>query len=207
MSRVRHHRLVRIGARSAAGFTLVEALVSITIAALAGSVLLLGIGSSLQLTDEGLKQTIAAGMAQQLMDEVLGGRYAADGVGGHQVWLGPSSDESSDPGRQYDDIDDYNGLRISPPQGPWGIELGEDDGRGGQRHPRFQAPAGFLDDWRQEVDVYYVAESDLSTRLPAGQTSDYRVVEVRIIQQPADRKGRELARVRRVVAYVPPLTP
>ena len=190
-----------------AAFTLIEALVSITIAAFAGSVLLMGIGSSLQSTSDALEETIAVGMAQQLMDEVLGGRYA-EGLDGYQVTLGPSAYESSGVGRQrYDDIDDYHGVRSSAPVDLWNIELGKDDGEGGQRHPRFQASVDLFKDWRQEIDVYYVDESDLATRLPTGQVSGYRVVEVRIIDDPPDRGSRELINLRRVVAYVPPLVP
>ncbi len=166
-------------ARVAAAFTLVEALLAISVAALAGSVLLLGITSSLQTTNEALQQTIANGMAQQLMDEVVGGRYH--------------------------DVDDYDGVRRQPPTDPWGIELGKDDGEGGQRHPDFQAPAGFFDNWRQEIDVYYVGESDLTTALPAGQIRDYRAVVVRIVYVDPERGERVLAELRRVVAYVPPI--
>ena len=59
--------------------------------------------------------------------------------------------------------------------------------------------------WRQEVDVYYVSEADLSKSLPKGQVSDYRAVEVRIVRVDSDRGNRVLASLRQVVAYVPPL--
>jgi prepilin-type N-terminal cleavage/methylation domain-containing protein len=48
------------------GFTLVEALVSIAISAIAGSVLLLGTTASLQTTDDAMQRTIAYGMRQIL---------------------------------------------------------------------------------------------------------------------------------------------
>lgn len=152
---------------------------SIAITAIAGSALLMGIHTSLQATGESLGQTIAGGLAEQLMDEILG--------------------------QPYDDIDDYNGLRRLPPADAWGIALGKDDGEGGLRHANFQVTNRILDNWRQEVDVYYVDESDPSTPLPAGQTSDYRMVEVRIVQVDPDRGNRQLATLRRVVAYVPPM--
>ena len=197
----RHRRV-----RPPAAFTLVEALVAIGITAVAGSVLLMGVTSSLQTTTEALDQTIAAGMAEQLMDEVLGARYHAAGAGGYQVNLGASLWELSGSGRErYDDVDDYNGLRNLPPEGFWGIELGADDGEGDLRHPDFQAPDGFFDDWRQKIDVYYVDESDLTTRLPYGQVSDYRAVEVTIESVDPERGTRELANLRRIIAYVPPL--
>jgi len=194
----------RAGSRGA--FTLVEALVSITITAMAASVLLLGTTSSLQATDEALKQTIAQGMAQQLMDEVVGARYHAAPVDGYQVTLGPSAYEQQGAERErYDDIGDYNGLRLQLPTDRWGIALGKEDLGGENRHENFEVPSGFFEHWKEEVDVYYVDESDLSVRLPAGQVSDYRAVEVRILYDDPQRGSREMARLRRVVAYVPPL--
>jgi len=192
--------------RVRAAFTLVEAMVSITLTGIAASVLLLGIHSSLQTTDEAQEQTIAAGMAQQLLDEIVGARYHALTTDGYQISFSPSWYEKQGSGRErYDDIDDYDGLRIQSPDDLWGIALGSDDGEGGTRHPNFASPAGFFDDWRQEVDVYYVDESDLTTPLAYGLVSDYRAVEVRIVRVDPETGPRELANLRRVVAYVPPV--
>jgi type II secretory pathway pseudopilin PulG len=192
--------------RRPAAFTLVEALVAISITAIGAAALLLGISSSLETTNDALEETMAAGMARQLLDEVVGARYYAAGIGDpYQTAFGPSSDEQSGRGRErYDDIDDYSGFRSKPPADPWGVPLGTDDGEGSQRHPSFFAPPHVLDNWQQEIDVYYVDPSDLSTRLPPGQVSDYRVVEVRIVLVDPDRGRRELASARQVVAYVPP---
>lgn len=197
---------VRRALRLAAAFTLVEALVAISITAIAASVLAVGIHASLQTTDESLKRTIALGLAEQLLDEVLGARYHAVGVDGYQVTFGPSWYELEGSGRaRYDDIDDYHGVRNQPPEDLWGVPLGTDDGQGSKRHPNFCAPAGLLDHWRQEIDVYYVDESDLARPLPFGQVSDYRAVEVRILIADPDRGNRLLATLRRVVTYVPPI--
>ncbi|MHB1036971.1 MAG: type IV pilus modification PilV family protein [Pirellulales bacterium] len=57
-------------------FTLVEALVAISIAAVAGSAVLLGLNNSLQTTNSALEQTIAAGLAQQALDEISGAAFA-----------------------------------------------------------------------------------------------------------------------------------
>ncbi len=212
MNRFSAHRRTR----TSAAFTLVEALVSISITALAAGVLLLGIGSSLRTTRDALQQTVARGMAEQLMDEVLGGRYASVDVNGNPTEFGPSSFESSGMARErYDDVDDYDLLRIQPPQDLWGVELGKDDGKGGQRNRNSWAPAGlseggqenisFFRNWRQEVDIYYVDESDLTVGLSAGQVSDYRVVEVRIVVDDPDTGTRELVKLRQVLAHVPPI--
>jgi type II secretory pathway pseudopilin PulG len=187
------------------GFTLVEAVVATALTALAGTALLLGMTSALQTTGTALEQTIASGMAQQLMDEVVGTRYAAVGAGGYQTWFGPSSWELQGTGRErFNDIDDFHGLVVQPPEDLWGVELGTDDGRGDQRHPDFRVPAGYFDRWRQEVRVRYVRESDWQ-RLPYGQTSPFREVEVRIVHVSEGGARRELAKLQRVVSYVPPM--
>ncbi len=180
-------------------------MVAISIMALAASVMMLGTTASMQTADEGLKRAIAQGMATRLMDEIVGARYHAIGIDGRQVGLGPSSYERGGNGRErFDDIDDYHGFRSQPPEDLWGIELGIGDGQGDRRHSAFAIPSGFFDNWRQEVDVYYVDESDPSTRLPGSRVSDYRVVEVRIVHVDPEQGSRVLAELRRVVAYVPP---
>ena len=62
-----------------------------------------------------------------------------------------------------------------------------------------------MQNWRQEVDVYYVSDTNLTTPLPAGQTSDYRIVEVRVIYNDPKSGPLTLAKIRRVVTYVAPL--
>jgi type II secretory pathway pseudopilin PulG len=187
-------------------FTLVEALVAVSVTAIAGSVLLLGLTSSVQTTQEATRQTIAQGIADQLADEVVGCRYMAPGATWDQIPLGPNGDEKATGTRElFNDVDDFHGFTAQPPEDPWGVPLGEDDGAGGQRHAAFRLPEGYFDNWREEIKVDYVDESDLTTPLPHGQTSQYRLVEVRVFYERPEGGTRELARVRRVVAYVPPL--
>jgi type II secretory pathway pseudopilin PulG len=186
-------------------FTLVEALVAIAMTAIAGSVLLLGTASSLQTSEDALQRTIANGMAQQLMDEALGGRYMEFGGSPYDAVPAPGGAELSGGGRRlYDDVGDFNGFRGQPPTDLYGVALGTDNGQGGQRPAAFQCPAGFFQNWRQEIDVYYVDGGNPAVRLAPGRTSDYRAVEVRVVYNDPSRGARELARIRRVVAYVPP---
>lgn len=188
------------------GFTLIEALVAIALAALAGSALLLGTSTSLKTTHDAQEQAIALAMAQQLMDEVMGTGYLNDSGSAYAVTIRPDSGEMAGSSRQlFDDIGDFNGYRCQPPKDSWGIELGKDDGAGGLRNANFQVTPGMFDNWQQQVDVYYVSESDPMTRLSSGQTGDYRAVEVRIVYVDPSGPTRELAKLRRVVAYVPSL--
>jgi type II secretory pathway pseudopilin PulG len=192
--------------RRACGFTLVEALAAITVAAIAGSALLLGISSSIQGADDAMRRTIAYGLAQQLMDEVVGNRYMPLGGDAHETTIGPSASKVAAGTRQtFDAIGDFNGYRCKPPKDLYGIALGADNGQGATRYGAFQAGSTFLQNWRQEVDVYYVSDTNLTARLSAGQTSDYRVVEVRIVYDDSKSAPITLATMRRVVTYLAPL--
>jgi prepilin-type N-terminal cleavage/methylation domain-containing protein len=187
------------------GFTLIEAMVSTTIAAIAGTALLQGVYGSIASTKTAQEQTIAMGLAQQLMDEIAGKMYCAVRNQPYETTLGPSASESAGVGRSlYNDMDDFNGVRNSPPNDPWNILLGDDDGHGGSRHPSLSDSA-FLTRWRSEVDVYYVSPTDLKTQLGPGQTSDYRIVEVRIYVDDFNGARRNLVTLKRVFAYVPTL--
>lgn len=200
----RRHSVYRPARRR--GFTLIEALVSITITAIAGSVLLLGFTSAVGTTHQSMQQTIAQGIANQLADEVVGCRYMATGTTPYQVSLGASSWENATGTRErYNDIDDFHGFMAQPPVDPWGVPLGTDDQSGAERHSAFRIAEGYLDDWHEEISIYYVDPTDLTTPLPSGQVSDYRVVEVAVLYDRPEGGTRELARVRRVVAYVPSL--
>jgi prepilin-type N-terminal cleavage/methylation domain-containing protein len=189
------------------GFTLIEAMTAITIAAIAGSALLLGTSSSIQTTDDAMRRTIAYGMAQQLMDEVVGCRYMDLGGNASSTTIGPSTSEAAGGTRQlFDDIGDFNGYRCQPPKDAYGIALGADNGQGGLRNAAFQASTAYFLNWRQEVDVYYVSDTDLTTKLASGQTSDYRMVEVRIMYIDPKSGAVQLAQIKRVVTYVAPLS-
>jgi prepilin-type N-terminal cleavage/methylation domain-containing protein len=189
------------------GFTLIEALAAIVVAAIAGSALLLGTTASIQNTDDAMRRTVAYGMAQQLMDEVVGCRYMELGGSPYDTTLQPTASEAAAGTRQpFDDCGDFNGYRSQPPKDFYGAALGTDNGQGGQRNANFRCSSGFLQNWRQEIDVYYVSDTNLTSRLPAGQTSDYRAVEVRIIYNDPQSGPMQLAQIRRVVTYVAPLS-
>jgi prepilin-type N-terminal cleavage/methylation domain-containing protein len=186
------------------GFTLIEAMVVISLAAVAGSALLLGLTSSLRATDDSMRQTIAYGMARQLMDEAIGCRYMEPGSDAYSTTLGPETSDVSGVTRiLFNDIDDFNGFRSRPPTDAYGVALGTDNGQGGQRDSAFRCSSSYLANWRQEIDVYYVSDTNLTTAATAA--TDYRVVEVRIIYVDAVNGNRTLAKLRQVATYVAPL--
>lgn len=186
------------------GFTLVEAVVALSIMALAGSVLLLAAQSSLRTTDESLRRTIAEGLADQLLDEIVTRRYMEVGELPTDTTLGTEAGETTAGRSQFDDTDDYHLLATIPAQGMYGEELGTGDDAGGPRHPDFRIRSDFFDGYRQRARLYYVDPSAPAVPLGSGQTSDYRAVEVAIDFVAADGSEQELAVRRRVYAYIPP---
>ncbi len=186
------------------GFSLVEAMVALSITAMAGSVLLLATEGVLKTTNDAVAQTTAQGMAAQLIDEVMGARYHAATGNPYETVLSASVYEKSGSGRErYDDTDDFNNYSASPPLDTYGVELGKGDDYGGNRHPNFRSPGDDFANWRQRVVVYYVDPSDPTRRLPGFQTSDYRAVEVTIERTESNGGIRPLAKLRRVYCYVP----
>ncbi len=186
-------------------FSLIEAVIAVGLTVMAAGTLLMAVSTSQQTTDEALRQTIAAGMAEQLMDEILGKRYCADPYNGYETSLSRSSWEAAGKGRErYNDIDDFNLVRTQPPTDAEGVLLGCDDGLGGVRAASLQANTALISRWRQEVDVYYVTEANPAQRLASGTTA-YRVVEVRITEEIPGVGRRVWAKLQRVVSYVPPV--
>ena len=196
-----------------AGFTLIEALVAISIMALAGSVLLLASQTSLDATDEAAKQAIAQGICEQVLDEIMTKRYTEVGSAYNQNTLTKEAGETTR--MTFDDSDDFNGYSVQPIQDSYAQTLGNGNDSGGARSLNFCVANGFFTNWRLRVDIYYVSSSDLSLRLDSppvaaggtlSSTSGYRAAEVTVDYQDTDGTYRTLAKGRRVYAYVPPPT-
>jgi type II secretory pathway pseudopilin PulG len=186
------------------GFTLIEAVVSTALTVLAGSAVLLGIASAVMTTDDTLARTQAAGMAQQVMDEIAGQIWCEDPQNPYQYPLTPSSYEAAGVARErYNDIDDYVSSTSQPPEDRWGYAMGSEDGHGGQRDPALRAGTDDFARWEQIISVYYVSASNQSVALNPGQTSQYRAVEVKINFKHPQQGTRNLATLRRVFTYVP----
>ena len=187
------------------GFSLAEAMIGMTIMAIAGTVLLLGVETSLRSTIESEDQATAAGLAEQLVDEILGHYYTVPGGDPYQTPLGPSASEAAGDGRElFNDADDFNGFSAHPAEDTWAVLLGQGDGSGGLRHPNFRMPGDRFANWKQEVNVYYVDEDFPWVKLTGSSTSNLRCVEVSIHQLTSDGEWKTLATAKRTFAYVPP---
>lgn len=194
--------------RSVHGFTLVEAMVSITLIALAGSALLLATQTSMDSSEYAFEQQLARGIANQMIDEILGCRYAEPGASPYQFPLTREASESTSPLQRilFDDTDDFNSYWSVPLVDPWAIELGQGDGAGRSRHANFQLRADYFDSWGVRVTVRYADPSDLALDLTGSTTSDYRSVEVAVAKIDANGTVRILTSVRRVYGYIPPIS-
>jgi len=196
--------MTRLTTRQRPAFSLVEVLLAVSIMAMAGGAIMLALASSVQTTQFSVEANIARGIAEQLIDEVVGQRYGAAGAGPYQYPLVANAWELGGLGRErFDDTDDYNGFVAQPVEDILGDELGQGDSGGYSRHPNFRLPTGYFSGWREDMEVYYVNATNPSLRLGAGVTSDFRAVEVGILRDNPDGTRRELAKLRRVYAYVP----
>src|SRR5262245_47201913 len=65
--------------QSRRGVTLIETMTAMTILAVAGTTLLVGLSATTDATDDAVERTVALGLAQQLLDEVCGMRYMEPG--------------------------------------------------------------------------------------------------------------------------------
>jgi hypothetical protein len=177
----------------------------VTILAMAASALLLATQASSESTRFALEQTLAAGIAAQLVDEVLGLPLKEKSESPFDWPLGPEPGELTEPVRRvfFDDIDDFNGYESTPIVDAWAVPLGMGDDAGGLRLSSLALPANYFSDWSAAIDVRYVDEDDPSQDLPDGSTSGLRAVLVSVFRTD-DGVSRNLVTIRRVIGYVPP---
>jgi hypothetical protein len=189
-----------------AAFSLVEALVALTIMTMAGSVMLLAVESCLTSTTEAVDHLIADGLANQLLDEISLKRFMTAGDTPLSI-SGPSATESAGNGRErFNDLDDYKNVSSKPAEGIWGEMLGTGNDSGATRNTNFTIPSTQFANWRQRVDIYFVSPTNHSQKLTGSSTSYYRAVEVTIEFVRPDGGVIPLAKRRRVYAYMPPPT-
>jgi type II secretory pathway pseudopilin PulG len=188
-----------------AAFSLIEALIALSITSLAGAVLLLSVQSSLDTTIEAIEQTIADGVAQQMLDEILTKRYVGQGDSPLLATLGPATSELLGSGTSaYDDIDDYNGYSAQPLKGTYGEALGTGDDNGNPRLQNFRVRSDYFQNWRVRVDVYYVDATDQTVK--SASPTSFRGIEVHVELVRAGGAVLPLASRKRIVTYLPPPT-
>jgi type II secretory pathway pseudopilin PulG len=184
-------------------FSLIEALIALSITSMAGAILLLGVQSSLDTTVEAVDRTIADGVAQQTLDEILTKRYVGAGENPLGNTLGALGGELLGNGgfSLFDDADDFAGYVARPLKGSHGETLGTGDDNGNLRLENFRAPSGFFRDWRVRVEVYYVDANNHTQR--SNTPTNFRAIEVHVELVRANGAVFPLANRKCVVAYIP----
>src|SRR5437660_618046 len=183
-----------------AGFSLIEALIAVSITSLAGAVLLLSVQSSLDTTIDAVDQTIADGIAQQTLDEILTKRYEGPSESPTSTTLGPSTSELLSGGTAYfDDADDYAGFTALPIKGWYGETLGTGDDSGNLRLTNFRVRSEFFQNWRVRVNVYYVSPNDHT--IQSSTPTYFRAIEVNVEQVKSSGTIMPLATRKRVITY------
>lgn len=191
-NKLKRGRLNRRGVRSIpCAFTLIEAMVAIALTTIAGSALLFGTTVALQRTDDTMRRAIACGLAEQLMDEITGFPYDPNDLA-----------KAAGQRQSFKTVGDFNGYASMPPTDSYGVPLGTEAKNGTLRNTRFQAVPEFMQNWRQEVAVYYPTDVNLTTGIPADQLG---VVEVRIVDYKTPANPMTLVKLQRVVVYAPSL--
>jgi type II secretory pathway pseudopilin PulG len=184
-------------------FSLIEALIALSITSLAGAVLLLSVQSSLDTTVEAVERTIADGVAQQTLDEILTKRYVGAGDSPLATTLGALTNELSGQGTSlFDDTDDYAGHIAQPLAGSFGEKLGTGDDNGNLRLTNFRVRGDFFQNWRVRVAVTYVAPQDHT--VTSATPTNFRAIEVYVERELPDGRFIPLSTRKRVIAYLPP---
>jgi len=103
-----------------AAFTLVEVVVAMLLVSVLLVAALSTVGASRAGQRHTLDQSLAANLAQNLLEEVSGQAYEdPDGSSG----FGPEPDEPTHTRATFDDVDDYAGWAASPPTLPDGVAI------------------------------------------------------------------------------------
>lgn len=177
-----------------------ESLMAVAIAALMGAALLYAVTGSLTTSQVITERAAAQGLANMLMEEIAQAKYSEDISDPYQYPLVPGTGEGPFR-RTFDDVDDFNGYEMSPPEDIWGIPLGTGDEAGGLRNTLLQVNDAFLKDFRVTVDVYYADDDDPSVNLAPGVKSDSKAVEINVyLDRPTGTTP--LATLRRVFGNI-----
>ncbi len=121
------------------GLTLIEVVASTMIVSLLSVATLNSLGAATRSADSIGNRAIAAGLADELLSEIIQLPYSdPDG----SAVFGRESGESASPRSAFDDVDDYDAWTASPPQDRDGTAIPNRTG------------------WRQSVQITYVSPSN-----------------------------------------------
>ena len=93
--------------------TLIEVVASTMIVGLMAVAALNTLGAATRSSESIGDRAVAQGLADELMSEIMQSAYVEPSG---STTLGPDGAESSGPRSAFDDVDDYNGWKASPPQ-------------------------------------------------------------------------------------------
>ncbi len=199
------------------GFSMVEALVAVSVTTIAGAALLTSIGAAVRSSTDATHAAVARGLAEQLMDEIAASRFpdsttttlssaiTRTPLSATYLWGSRMTREA------FDDIDDYDGWTRRPPVDRQGHRIGTEGAliQGGRRkwhYPRLfhMRPDGrFLQSFTREVQVERIRPDTGSDWTVVSRATDYRRVTVRVKYTDAESHTTTLAEISRIFSYVP----
>jgi type II secretory pathway pseudopilin PulG len=179
------------------GYSLVEAMVAVTITSIAGGALLASLGGAVRSSSDAVHAVVARGIAEQLMEEIAATRF-------------PASTNTTPAGAtraNFDDIDDYHGWTKSPPEDRYGHVLGAEghllNGTLVERPDELQPDPELVSCFTHAVTVERVTP-DTGTGWNVVTThTNYRRVTVTVSYTDSQSHTQTLAVLTRVFSYVP----
>jgi len=226
-NRIRHHAVELRGRRAHVpsrrrAFSLLEAMVSLTLLTMIAAVLIGAAQSAANSVSMSMDEFTAEGIAQQVMDEAMGYPYvdqsftASNPNAVEITAMGNSQNSGSRYGNGWGDIDDFNGATPTstyvnqPPTDCWGATYGlgagtNTSGNPDLRNPSFQLSNTYFSNWQLQTNCYYVSPTDFTQQLTTG-TSWFRALEVRVYRVLPNGSLLLLRELRRVHCHVPKST-
>ncbi len=178
-----------------AGLSMVESLVAVTVTAVAGAAALGSLIGTLRTTDELARQSVAYGLAEQMMNEIAARRFP-DGIDA----------PTTGPGRtDFDDYDDYDDWSSRPPTTRDGIVVGHDGSSAlgvTIRPPEMLPEMGLLERLTRRVEVQRVVPTADGGWSPIAGESDYRLITVSVDYTDALGQTSTIAQLQRVFTNV-----